>query len=341
MPEKIANGTTWGKISLILSPYQPTFLPEKDQKSLYNYRFHPKPIKIQLHQDKELANLLQANTYDVDLLPLTLEPGHEYTIRVTPYGRRSSDQLKALNIEQRNCKLEEEVEGTSIFKIYTEGNCRYECEVELAIKMCKCAPWDFIHVSPMEECDVFGRTCFYDAMKSMTMNYQDLCRHCIQGCDNMKYKKEIAQKKPIYDREAVKEGNSGIKTEYFECNVYTGTCLGDKGFMDFFYDANRNFINKGFSNYYANVMDRGQIQNLSYHRAREMFQNAIIVHLKFMQPEVDFMDVKYTTMDKLAIFGGNFGIFETITGWSFLGMFNLVIVIFKVIFYFKQCKMVP
>merc|ERR1712218_163394 len=115
---------------------------------------------------------------------------------------------------------------------------------------------------------------------------------------------------------------------------------GDKGFMDFFYDATGIFIDKGFNNYYTNIMNLKK-KNLSYHRAREMFRNAIIVHLKFMEPEVDFIDVKYTTMDKLAIFGGNFGIFETITGWSFLGMFNLVIVIFKVIFYFKQSKVVP
>ena len=337
LPEKIANGTTWGKISLILSPYQPTFLPEKDQKSLYNYRFHPKPIKIQLHQDKELASLLQSNTYEAELLALTLEPGHEYIIRVTPYGRKSSENLKALNIEQRYCKLEEEVVESSIFKTYAEGNCKYECKVKLAIEMCKCAPWDFIHGSLMEECDVFGRTCFYDAMESITIDYQDHCSHCIQGCDYMKYRKEITSKKPIWSED------EGVNEEYFQCSrIGDGGCVGNKAFVEFFYDADGNFINTGFSNYYDNVMNKDNAMNLNYmknlssNRAEEMFKNAIIVHLKFMQPEVYFMDAKYTTMDKLAIFGGNFGIFETITGWSFLGMLNLVIVIFKVlIFYFK------
>ena len=211
-PEKIVNGTTWGEISLVLSPYQPTFLPFKDQQNRFNFKgqqniyndlpFDVQPIRIQLHQEKELANLLQANTYDIELLALTLEPGHEYTISIIPYGKRSSNQLKALKIEQRNCKLEDEVVDSSNFKIYAEGNCKYECEVELAIEMCKCAPWDFIHESPMEECDVFGRTCFYDAMESITMDYQDHCSHCIHGCDYMKYRKEITRKKPIWSKDA-------------------------------------------------------------------------------------------------------------------------------------------
>ena len=63
-----------------------------------------------------------------------------------------------------------------------------------------------------------------------------------------------------------------------------------------------------------------------------MLDNAIIVHLRFQTPEIEYIDVKYTFMDKLAIFGGNFGIFETITGWSFLGMVNLLILIIKSFF---------
>ena len=68
-----------------------------------------------------------------------------------------------------------------------------------------------------------------------------------------------------------------------------------------------------------------------YYRT-EILQNSIIVHLKFMTPEIDFIEVKYSTMDKVATFGGNFGIFEMVTGWSLFGILNLGLLIFKCLF---------
>ena len=55
----------------------------------------------------------------------------------------------------------------------------------------------------------------------------------------------------------------------------------------------------------------------------------IIVHLRFIEPEMDQIDAKYTKMDQFAKFGGNFGIFAEITGISFLGLLNLFIIILK------------
>ena len=49
-------------------------------------------------------------------------------------------------------------------------------------------------------------------------------------------------------------------------------------------------------------------------------------------PSVEITDVKYTVFDKFANFGGNFGIFAEITGCSFLGMLNFLILLMKLIF---------
>ena len=54
--------------------------------------------------------------------------------------------------------------------------------------------------------------------------------------------------------------------------------------------------------------------------------------MKFMAPKVDLIDVKYTPMDKMAMFGGNFGIFVEITGWSLIGFLNLLVIITKIAF---------
>ena len=69
----------------------------------------------------------------------------------------------------------------------------------------------------------------------------------------------------------------------------------------------------------------------------EMYRNLIIIHLKFMPPkDMLLIDVKYTTMDRFANFGGNYGIFAEITGCSLLGLISLTIVTFKLLFSFLQ-----
>ena len=65
-----------------------------------------------------------------------------------------------------------------------------------------------------------------------------------------------------------------------------------------------------------------------YQRAK-IYKNATIVHLKFMKPELELVDVKYTFMDKISNFGGKFGIFAQLTGWSLIGIINLCIVLLK------------
>ena len=191
---KIVSGTELGEVSLILIPRQskhssPVRKPEAEQDS----------ITIQLHQSNELASMLKTKVYDDFLIPLTLEPNHEYSIKVTPYGKKSLDGLQKLDMKQRKCKLDQEINEESIFKLYTENNCRYECVTQLAIDTCQCAPWDFMHISSKEECDVFGRTCFYHAMEKLTRDQNDPCSHCIPGCDRMKYKKEIMEVKQIME----------------------------------------------------------------------------------------------------------------------------------------------
>ena len=53
---------------------------------------------------------------------------------------------------------------------------------------------------------------------------------------------------------------------------------------------------------------------------------------RVLKPEIKVIDAKYSTLDKFANFGGNFGIFAEITGCSFLGMVNFLILLFKLIF---------
>ena len=318
---KIIGGTQWGGISLVLIPSQnqPDRKPEArgDQ------------ITIQLHQSKEFASMLKTKNYDDFLMPLTLENNHEYSIKVTPYGKKSMNGLQNLDIEKRKCKLDQEIEEESNFKLYTEKNCRYECVTKLAIDTCQCAPWDFMHRSSEEECDVFGRTCFYHAMEQLTGAHDDPCTHCIPGCNHMKYKKEIVEKKKMVPQMYDGDKDLGWGNDYLFCKMINDkpSCNGDEAFLNFFYDKNATFVDNGS----YNIHDGISLKNTRYERAK-MYKNVIIIHMKFMAPEIDLVDVKYTLMDKIANFGGNFGIFVEITGWSLLGFINLVLLMFKIVF---------
>ena len=89
---------------------------------------------------------LQESNFNKYLTSITLKAGMEYTIDVTPTGQFSSERFKALNIEQRKCQLERDNLQNSIFKVYTENNCRYDCLVKVAKELCQCIPWDFMHM---------------------------------------------------------------------------------------------------------------------------------------------------------------------------------------------------
>ena len=89
----------------------------------------------------------------------------------TPIGQRSTKNFKSLSENDRKCKLDDELDENSMFKIYTKANCMYECEIDMAYKACQCIPWDFFHLminqsDGVAKCDAFGRTCFQDTPKT-------------------------------------------------------------------------------------------------------------------------------------------------------------------------------
>ena len=160
-------------------------------------------------------------------------------------------------------------------------------------------------------------------MENMTQDSTNHCPQCIQECDYMKFKKELLEIKKLTPNSKYDWGN-----DYLYCTKidYKTNCKGEQAFSDFFYDENDTFFDTGFYN-----LDEcmSQQSKSSKEQRAEMYKNAIIVNLRFMEPEVDMVDVKYTLMDKIANFGGKFGIFAQLTGWSLLGILNLCLVLFK------------
>ena len=325
---KIDGGTTWGEMSFLIQEYdEPDAQGRKNDGSQLN-------VLLQLHKNLDLALINAPNNYDINDLPLELRFNKEYTIEVTPVGQQSSNDLKSFELEQRKCKLGTEKSKSSIFNIYTQSICRYECYVELAAKICQCLPWDFISSQTFKECDVFGRTCFFYTMKNVTQNPMNQCPHCLKDCDYIKFEKKVVSVDKLshldYHYSNGQMIIESIRSKDFQCG--SRNCYGVEKLLQYYFDPNKTMVDPALQHMYT--LKKGE----SYQRERavKLLQTSIIVHLKFMKPEIDFIDVKYSTMDKLATFGGNFGIFEMISGWSLFGILNLILLTCKCLFRFSN-----
>ena len=73
----------------------------------------------------------------------------------------------------------------------------------------------------------------------------------------------------------------------------------------------------------------------TYYGVKALRKNMIIVRIRFQTSKVDMtlLDAKYTLSDKIANFGGMFGIFAELTGCTLLGLINICLLFFK--FFFK------
>ena len=174
--KNIESGTRWGELTFVLLAAM-----DRENEAINKRRPNTKSmnIQLQLHQDNEFAQMLPKNNFDETTIPLSLEHNHEYFIKVTPTGKTSTIGLRNMAKENRHCRYADETLAKSHFKTYTEKNCRYECHVQIAKVQCQCIPWDFLAADYSQECDVFGRTCFYKAMENLTQYHKDPCSMCI------------------------------------------------------------------------------------------------------------------------------------------------------------------
>ena len=216
--------------------------------------------------------------------------------------------------------LEQEVGKLEGFKIYTESNCKYQCRVVLAGQECGCIPWDFIHGSKAEECDVFGRTCFFNKMKIITQAHNEVCKHCVNECDLMKFQKLITR---INDLSPSYYGG-----KFFKRPNSNGKSIGNKAFIDLLEDANGTITEKvglrnAYSTFYKSFDDEYPL---------DKYSGFIVIHLTFKKPDVMVISPKYSVFDMIGVFGGQFSLFEKVTGASFLGLINLIILLIKLMF---------
>ena len=298
---------------------------------------------MQIHQPEDFANILTGAYYTKNTESIHLKRNHEYYIDILPVGQRSSEALKNLDIESRNCLLKEEVPSNSILKQYSQSNSKYECYVGIAQNMCRCLPWDFLHNDNFfeQECDVFGRTCFFHALENLTTSAEDVCPHCKEACDFTHYKKFITSDHDYsMSRYIVHTDISSLITRYK--TPFPKYFSKPFGYLVGNFIQENEFTSLDIENL---IMATDTIfeskDTLEEYAKLDIKNSMIVIHLRFLKPQIHYVDVTYSTWDKFANFGGNFGIFAEITGCTFLGMLNFIILVVKLCTSraYARCKM--
>ena len=155
----------------------------------------------------------------------------------------------------------------------------------------------------------------------VTLFVKDVCQNCKKNCDYVEFKREIVKEEPLT---SIGEGYQR-SSKYFD--MYGGEGFGAKAFVDYLMDANETMYDlalKDASKYYR--------QRNGYYAITDRHTSMIVIHLRFLNPEIHEITLRYTVGDMIGNFGGQFGLFEQITGATFLGLVNLVLLLFKLLF---------
>ena len=104
--------------------------------------------------------------------------------------------------------------------------------------------------------------------------------------------------------------------------------IGNAAFIDFLMDYNQTLTDEGLRNAF-NLLNADSKEEFNIKNAKGKYFDFIIIHLRFLQPHIDIISPKYTVSDLIANFGGQFGLFEQVSGASFLGILNLIILLIK------------
>ena len=250
-PESVKGGTDGSKHTMVFftgvgkNSYKFSYL--MDQMNIRDLKIDTGDVILKFHQGNQIAHMIKDTGY-LTSSSLTLKSGYEYVIEVKPKIIETTPAFKRMNIEQRKCKLHHEIEENSLFNVYTQQNCKYECYIKEAESHCKCIPWDFMHQNAQaKECDVFGRTCFFNVLENTSKSI-DLCRDCVKECDYVTYDGIVIKESKVTPIEIIGDGST-----------YNYYCEGEQALCDYFWpDEGTNFIDKGLRNAYS-AFYRGEL----------------------------------------------------------------------------------
>ena len=233
-----------------------------------------------------------------------LKPGFETILRIIPKVISTSQEFRALAIDERKCKLSHETEGFQFLQMYSQAGCEFECAAKYAVKICKCLPWYYTNnFTKIPMCDMFGARCFNNIMSNKD-HYEECPESCLESCEQVTF--------------TILPSFLPLETEEL--------CKKDKNIEKLFFDARRKTIfTKNFETYYKPYKGNPSFETCSQYL--KQFISFVSVETPSKYVTRSRRERKYTFEEKLATIGGTLGLFS---GMSILSMVEILFCILSV-----------
>ena len=103
-------------------------------------------------------------------------------------------------------------------------------------------------------------------------------------------------------------------------------------------DINNTLLDMTLKNMTWPETDKENGGSTVYQRIRTLNRNMIIVRIGFKTSEIEMtvLDSRTTLADKIAKFGGTFGLWTQLSGCSLLVLINVIVLVIKT--FFKLCE---
>ena len=138
-----------------------------------------KGVALTVHGSSELP--------DTRGKPIMILPGNSYDIIVKPSLTTVDATVIDMDVEDRNCLTNLDPHNLTLFKNYTFGACRFECQLRLGLQKCGCIPWDYPSPTAKNEsfpiCHKAAGICF-EKVLSEGLSKDESC-YCPDDCNSV------------------------------------------------------------------------------------------------------------------------------------------------------------
>jgi len=135
--------------------------------------------------------------HDPNEVPIFGTSSHSILSRQTnivvyqPQLVKSDSNLKQIDINDRNCRMSEELMPNQLGKVYNQNNCNYQWQLKKMLKHWNCLPWNFNYVQ--NDPQVPATFCYSHEEKIFLQELNEerdlafLIEDCLEACDHAHY----------------------------------------------------------------------------------------------------------------------------------------------------------
>ncbi|XP_073977281.1 pickpocket protein 28-like isoform X2 [Rhodnius prolixus] len=135
-------------------------------------------------------------TPKVSSFALSVEPGKETKIVLTPKVITATEQLRRIDISKRECYFENEKQ-LFFYRTYSQRSCHLECEANFTIELCGCVLYYMPKNATTRICGKMDKRCYNFAQKILEQSAKELTANaatkrlktcnCLPACHEISY----------------------------------------------------------------------------------------------------------------------------------------------------------